>query len=125
VSEKDRQKSRWRPRLASPLTALDTSVKYKYLYVVTKTVHYSELRQHLSSYLDSAAESGGEPIIVERKGKAPIALIDAGELSSLMELAHLLRSPANALRLFRALDEVKTGKGVQMSVEDFANGKWH
>jgi antitoxin YefM len=101
----------------------DNLLEYKYLYFMTKTVHYSELRAHLATHLDSVAELHGEPIIVERKGKAPVALIDAGELSSLMELVHLLRSPANARRLFEALAQVKTGK-VKMSLEDFLADKW-
>ena len=86
---------------------------------MTKTVHYSELRAHLATHLDSVAELHGEPIIVERKGKAPVALIDAGELSSIMELVHLLRSPANAIALFKSLDEVNKGKGVELTLEDF------
>lgn len=85
---------------------------------MTKTVSYSNLRAHLAGLLDEATETL-EPIIVERRHKAPVALIDASELSSMMELVHLLRSPANALALFKSLDEVKNGKGVEMTLDDF------
>jgi antitoxin YefM len=90
---------------------------------MNKTVSSASLRKHLASLLDEATQTL-EPIIVERRSKAPVALIDAGELSSLMELAHLLRSPANAKHLFEALQEIESGKGIKMSLEDFAEGKW-
>jgi antitoxin YefM len=85
---------------------------------MTKTVSYSALRAHLASVLDEAA-ADLEPIIVERRNKAPVALIDAGELSSMMEVVHLLRSPANAKALFKALEEVNSGQGVEMTLDDF------
>jgi antitoxin YefM len=77
--------------------------------VATKTFSYSKLRAQLATVLDEVSETL-EPIIVERRGKAPVALIDAAELSSIMETLHLFRSPANAKRLFEALEEAKTGK---------------
>jgi len=85
---------------------------------MTKTFSYSRLRAHLAEVLDEAGKTL-EPIIVERRGKAPIALIDAAELSSMMELIHLLRSPANAKRLFESLDEIEAGKGIKMTLEEF------
>ena len=44
-----------------------------------------------------------EVVVVRRRGRTPVALVAADELSSLMETAHLLRSPANARRLLSAL----------------------
>lgn len=84
-----------------------------------KTFSYSRLRAELAAVLDQASETL-EPIIVERRGKAPVALIDAAELSSIMETLHLFRSPANAKRLFEALEEAKTGKVTRYAtVEEF------
>ncbi len=86
---------------------------------MNKTFSYSSLRANLAAVLDEAGETL-EPIIVERRGKPPVALIDAGELSSLLELVHLLRSPANAKRLFEAIDQAKTGQVERFqSVEQF------
>lgn len=89
---------------------------------MTHTVSYSKLRSNLASVLDETSETL-EPIIVERRGKTPVALIDAGELSSIMELFHLLKSPANAIRLFQALDQAKSGKGVEMTLDQFLERK--
>lgn len=69
-----------------------------------KTLSDSHLRAKLATVLDQAGERL-EPIIVERRGKPAIALMDANELSSMMELIHLLRSPANAKRLIEAIEE--------------------
>jgi PHD/YefM family antitoxin component YafN of YafNO toxin-antitoxin module len=57
--------------------------------------------------------------LIQRRGKAAVALIDAEELSSMMELVHLLRSPVNAAALFKDLDE----PGVEMTLEEFLAGK--
>ena len=50
-----------------------------------------------------AAATDGETILIHRDGRDDVALISAAELRSLRETVHLLRSPANAERLFRAL----------------------
>ena len=83
---------------------------------MTKTVSYSKLRANLAALLDEASETL-EPIIVERRGKARIALIDAAELSSIMETLHLLRSPANAEALFKSLAQARNGKAVAMTLD--------
>jgi antitoxin YefM len=62
---------------------------------------YTQLRDKLASVLDQVAEQQ-EVVIVRRKGAPDVALIPAGELSAIMETAHLLRSPQNAKRLLRA-----------------------
>lgn len=45
-----------------------------------------------------------ETVIITRRGEPDVALIAADELSSLLETAHLLRSPKNAARLLTALN---------------------
>ncbi len=44
-----------------------------------------------------------EIVIIQRDGEEDVAMIAAAELSSLLETAYLLRSPANAKRLLSAL----------------------
>lgn len=63
---------------------------------------YTNLRQSLASVLDRVANDQ-EVVIVRRKGKENVAMVPAGELTGLMETAHLLRSPRNARRLLTAL----------------------
>jgi antitoxin YefM len=71
---------------------------------------YTNLRDRLAAYLDQVADDQ-EVVIVRRRGAKDVALIPAEELSSLMETAHLLRSPKNAERLLRSLQRAVEGKG--------------
>jgi antitoxin YefM len=57
-----------------------------------------------------------EVVIVRRKSAGDVALVPAEELASLMETAHLLRSPRNARRLLRALRRAKRHAGKPESV---------
>lgn len=78
---------------------------------------YSDARARLAKYLDEAA-STREPIIIRRRNKEDVALIAVDELASLMETAHLLRSPRNAERLLRALVRARRGDGEPSSIEE-------
>jgi len=77
---------------------------------------YTSLRERLASVLAQVADDQ-EVVIVRRRGAKDVALIPAEELSSLMETAHLLRSPRNARRLMAALQRAVRGKGNPESVE--------
>jgi antitoxin YefM len=68
------------------------------------TIHtsYTDARAHLADLWDQATQQR-ETIIITRRGAADVALIAAGELASLQVTAHLLRSPANTVRLMLAI----------------------
>lgn len=78
---------------------------------------YTNLRDRLAAYLDQVTDDR-EIVIVRRRGAKDVALIPADELSSLLETAHLLRSPKNAQRLMEALQSAIKGEGKPESVED-------
>jgi antitoxin YefM len=63
---------------------------------------YTNARANLAALCDQVANSR-EPIIIHRRGAEDVALVDAAELRSLTETAHLLRSPKNAQRLITAI----------------------
>ncbi len=63
---------------------------------------YSKARENLASLLEQVT-SDREIVIINRRGFEDVALVAASELSSLLETAHLLRSPQNAQRLLKAL----------------------
>ena len=60
-----------------------------------------------------------EVVVVKRRKGKDVALIDADELSSLLETAHLLRSPRNAQLLIRALRDAERGTGKSQTVDEF------
>ncbi len=76
-------------------------------YKITTT--YSQLREQLAEVWDQAEESN-EAVIVTRRGHQDMAFLPAGELAGLRETAHLLRSTANARRLFEAISRALQGE---------------
>jgi len=70
---------------------------------------YTQARAALARLCDEAIASR-EPIIIRRRSREDVALVAADELRSLMETAHLLRSPKNAERLLRALARARRAK---------------
>jgi antitoxin YefM len=77
----------------------------------------TEATQSLSDLCDRAL-SDREIILITRPDGEQIALIAVEELSSILETAHLLRSPKNAARLLEALEETDRNPPPQ-SIEDF------
>ncbi len=70
---------------------------------------YTQAREKLAALLNEVT-STREPVMIRRRGAEDVALIAADELRSVMETAHLLRSPANAERLLRALARARRTK---------------
>ena len=56
-------------------------------------------------------------VIISRRGEEDVALVSADELESLLETAHLLRSPANAERLLAALGRALREESQPMTLE--------
>jgi antitoxin YefM len=84
---------------------------------MTTEITYSQARANLASLLDDVTENREVVIIRRRKGENA-ALIAASELTSLLETAYLLRSPANAERLLTALNDALKGEGRTMTLKE-------
>jgi antitoxin YefM len=78
---------------------------------------YTEARAKLAELWDSVVDDR-EIAIIRRRGKEDVALLAASELASILETAHLLRSPRNAERLLTALARARAGHERPTSVED-------
>ena len=70
---------------------------------------YTKARANFAKLCDEVAENR-EIVIINRRGNEDVALVAADELSSLIETAHLLRSPKNAQRLLSALKRARARK---------------
>ena len=70
---------------------------------------YSQARAELATLMSRVTEDR-EIVVVKRRDHPAVAMIAADELASLMETAHLLRSPANAERLLAALGRSRQRK---------------
>ena len=78
---------------------------------------YTDARAHLAALCDEVASSR-EPVIIKRRNAEDVALVSADELESLIETAHLLRSPKNAERLLAALHRAQTQALPPSSVDE-------
>ena len=70
---------------------------------------YTNARANLGTLLKKVT-TDREIVIIDRRGLESVALIVASELSSLMETAHLLRSPKNSRRLLTALRRAQSNR---------------
>lgn len=74
-----------------------------------KTVTYASARRRLAGLIESV-QGCRKPVMITRRGVAPVVLVDAGEFAAMSETIHLLSSPRNAARLRRGLADFKAGK---------------
>ena len=65
-----------------------------------------------------------EVVVVNRRGAEDVAMIAATELNSLLETAHLLRSPRNARRLLTALKRAQDRTTKPTAIEQ-VRGDWN
>jgi antitoxin YefM len=79
--------------------------------VINQEITYSQVRANLATILDSVSENREIVKITRRNGA------DVDELSSLLESVYLLRSPANAKRLFSAMEWAKSDAAIPQSLE--------
>lgn len=68
---------------------------------------YTKARANFAKLCNQVVEDR-EIVIINRRGHEDVALVAVDELSSLIETAHLLRSPKNAQRLLAALNRARS-----------------
>ncbi len=92
---------------------------YRYTVQVMSILEltYTEARANFASLWDQVI-ADQKTAIIHRRGKEDVALLPASELTGLMETAHLLRSPANARRLFEAIQGSIDGTGIEMTLDE-------
>lgn len=106
--------------------ALESLTPFKYICTVhlynssgdfmTIETTYTKARANLATFCNEVTLHQ-EVVIIHRRGAEDVALISATELSSLLETAHLLRSPKNAERLLNALSRARQNTVAPQSVE--------
>ena len=86
------------------------------------TLHttYTQARAGFAKLLDQVTRDR-EIVVIQRRGAEDVAMISAGELSSLTETAYLLRSPRNAERLLAALGRALKNEGQSLSRDELYN----
>jgi antitoxin YefM len=77
---------------------------------------YTQARSNFAQLCNRVTRNR-EIVIVNRRGGESVALVSADELNSLLETAHLLRSPRNARRLLSALKRARGRTPQPTSIE--------
>ena len=77
---------------------------------------YTNARANFAGLCDEVTENR-EIVVIRRRKGSNVALIAADELQSLVETAHLMRSPKNAERLLSALERALKGRGEAASLK--------
>ncbi len=67
-------------------------------------ITYTKLRSNLKSVLDKVC-SDSEPVLIERQNGEDVVMLSREDYASLVETAYLMRSPANAKRLHKAMNQ--------------------
>ncbi|HEY3602603.1 MAG TPA: type II toxin-antitoxin system prevent-host-death family antitoxin [Chthoniobacterales bacterium] len=75
-----------------------------------KSITYTAARENLASTIDRVCEDHA-PVVITRNRDQAVVMLSLSEYESLEETAHLLRSPANARRLVRSIEQLERGKG--------------
>jgi len=71
--------------------------------------NFTEFRTDLKRYLDDV-EQNNETLIIKRKSGKGTVMISLDEYNSILETVHLLKSKANADRLFESIQQMKDGE---------------
>ena len=79
---------------------------------VMEVISYSDTRERLKDVMDRVVENH-EPIVISRQKAESVVLVSLADWHAIEETVHLMSSPANALRLKSAIDELKAGSGTE------------
>ena len=74
-------------------------------------ISYSSARANFAAAMERVC-SDHDPLIITRSKAPSVVMLSMEDYRSLEETAYLLRSPANARRLFAALDQLESGQGM-------------
>lgn len=76
---------------------------------------YTTVRANLASAMDRVCNDH-EPLIITRNGERSVVMLSLEDFKALEETAYLLRTPANAKRIFAAAAQLNAGKGVERNL---------
>ena len=74
-------------------------------------ISYTAARENLASTMDKVC-ADHTPVVITRNRDQAVVMLSLEDFESLEETAYLLRSPANAKRLFEAIHALESGNGV-------------
>lgn len=80
-------------------------------------ITYSSARANLAETMDKVCRDH-DPVIITKKRDKAVVMMSLEDYEALEETAYLMRSPANAARLVKSLEEMKQGKSMVKSMDE-------
>ena len=72
-------------------------------------ITYTQARKNFSSVMNQVCDDHA-PVIITRQSERPVVMMSLEDYSAIEETMYLLKSPANAQRLYQALEKLKEGQ---------------
>ena len=84
---------------------------------MTKSITYSEARANLAKIWDEIIDTN-VPMKLIRRGKDALAVLPADELEVLLESVHLMKSPKNAQRILKGIEDAENKRYASKSITE-------
>lgn len=72
-------------------------------------ITYTQARKNFTGTMKKVCDDHA-PLIITRKSEPPVVMMSLEDYNSWEETIYLMRSPANATKLLKAIEEVKKGR---------------
>ncbi len=72
-------------------------------------ITYTQARKNFTAIMNQVCDDHA-PIIITRRSERPVVMMSLEDYNAIEETMYLLRSPKNAQRLYKALEQLKQGK---------------
>jgi len=82
-----------------------------------KAITYTSARGNLARTMQQVCEDH-EPVIITRKNNQAVVMMSLDDYEAMNETAYLLRSPKNAKRLMRSIEDLEAGKGTEQDLAE-------
>lgn len=82
-----------------------------------RVINFSDARNGLKQVIDQVVEDADFTVIARRDAPDAV-LMSLDTFNSIMETAHLLKSPANAAHLAKSIEQFRSGQGAVQALVD-------
>ena len=82
-----------------------------------EAITYTQARKNFTKTMNTVCNDHA-PLIITRQDKKPVVMISLEDYNAIEETLYLFKSPNNAARLSKALDELKNKKFVKHTLDE-------
>jgi antitoxin YefM len=75
-------------------------------------INYSDTRERLKEVMDKVV-ADHQPVVISRQKAESVVMVSLADWHAIEETLHLLSTPANAVRLRSAIEELDAGRGTE------------